>query len=154
MKTVTRFALFTLLFLIAQTSFAQEPVKMRTTKSALVVNGKWIMSSYDYDTGSGEYYFVVKGKPVVFDDYFKKSKDYISNSIYAQMITITYKGKKYERYGLPRILNFEDVKAVGKYNGMLVMAEPGIKAANPEVIYIPHTASMGTASFQPYQLKK
>lgn len=153
MKTIVRIAFAAFFLVAAVTGFAQSAVKMRTTSTPLVVNGKWMMSSYDYDSNTGEYYFVVKGKPVLFDDYFKKSKDYINNTIWVDMLTITYKGKEYSRYGLPRILNFDDVKAAGKYKGILVMAETGVKAATPEVIYIPHSASMGSASFQPYQLK-
>jgi hypothetical protein len=154
MKTIVRLAFAALFLFVASTGFAQPASKMRTTKTTLVVGGKWVMSSYDYDSNTGEYYFVVKGKPVLFDDYFKKNKDYINNTIWVDMLTITYKGKEYSRYGLPRILGFDDVKPVGTYKGILVMAEPGTKAATPEVIYIPHSASMGSASFQPYQLKK
>lgn len=149
---MARLTFVLLLVSAAFSSFAQS-AKMRSTPTPLVINGKWVMSSYDYDSETGEYYFVVKGKPVLFDDYFKKSKDYISNTIYAELTTITYKGKKYQRYGLPRVLALEDVKPAGKYKGLLVMAETGTKAATPEVIYIPHSASMGSASFQPYQLK-
>lgn len=70
------------------------------------------------------------------------------------MKTITYAGKSYEKYALPRILSLEDVAAIGKYKGLLVMAEEDSKERTPDIIWIPHCATMGAADFQAYQLKK
>ncbi|HUC83368.1 MAG TPA: hypothetical protein VMR70_20825 [Flavisolibacter sp.] len=147
--------LFALLFLLqAGNGIAQSAKQIRTVETPLVVKGKWIKSSYDYNTETGDYYFVEDGKRMSFDDYFAKSKDYLKNTIWVDMTTITYAGKKYEKYALPRVLGLDDVSPVGKYKDLLVMAEAGEKSAAPGVIWLPHSASMGTASFQAYQLKK
>ena len=144
-----------LLFLLQATKGAAQPPKqLRTMETPLVVKGKWIKSSYDYDSKTGDYYFVDNGERVDFDKYFAKSKDYLKNTIWIDLTTITYAGKSYEKYALPRVLRLDDVLPVGKYKDLLVMAEPNDKSAAPDVIWIPHSASMGTASFQAYQLKK
>lgn len=55
-----------LLFLVQMTNgYAQATKEMRTTKTPLVINGKWVQSSYDYDPETGEYYFVNDGKRVL-----------------------------------------------------------------------------------------
>lgn len=151
MKTIF---LLSFLFLLQVTKAdAQPPKQIRTVETPLVVKGKWVKSSYDYDTEAGEYYFVEDGKRVLFDDHFAKSKDYLNNTIWVDMKTITYSGKAYEKYALPRLLGLDDVTPIGKYKDLLVMAGKDEKKTTPDFIWIPHSASMGSASFQAYRLK-
>lgn len=58
-------------------------------------------------------------------------------------------GRSFEKYGQPRMLGRNEVKARTTYRGVLVFAEAGSKDPAPDVIYIPATAS---CIYQPYQI--
>jgi len=60
---------------------------------------------------------------------------------------VTLDGRRYVRYGLPRILRADQVSSAGAVNGVSVFAEPGA-GARPEVIYVPTRPG---CEFQPYQ---
>lgn len=62
--------------------------------------------------------------------------------------TITFRDKRYIKYGLPRLLMPGDVIPVGNFGDVAVTAEFG--TTTYEIIYIP-TARAG-CEFQPYQL--
>ena len=61
---------------------------------------------------------------------------------------VSFNGRRYVRYGLPRRLGTGDVKTVGTVHGVSVFAEPGADARRPEVIYVPTRPG---CEFQPYQ---
>ena len=63
---------------------------------------------------------------------------------------IQFNGRRYVKYGVPRVLNVGDVNNVGTYQGVAVFAEPSANAQMPEVIYLPVS---GRCEFQPYQLE-
>lgn len=60
---------------------------------------------------------------------------------------VTLGGRRYVRYGLPRILGTGEVRNAGDVHGVSVFAEPGA-GARPEVIYVPTRPG---CEFQPYQ---
>jgi len=61
---------------------------------------------------------------------------------------VMFKGRRYVKYGLPRILGISDVSNVGTVNDVSVFAEPSANVEHPEVIYVPVQPG---CEFQPYQ---
>ncbi|HEU4558940.1 MAG TPA: hypothetical protein VFS20_13865 [Longimicrobium sp.] len=62
---------------------------------------------------------------------------------------ITFRGRRYVRYALPRTLGPADVVPVGTYQGVTVFAEPGFEDARVfEVLFLPVTPD---CQFQAYQ---
>jgi len=57
-------------------------------------------------------------------------------------------GRRYVKYGLPRILGATDVSNAGTVHGVSVFAEPSAGAPRPAVIYVPTRPG---CEFQPYQ---
>jgi hypothetical protein len=62
---------------------------------------------------------------------------------------ITVNGRRYVRYGLPRVLGVNEVTRTAEYQGVSVFAEAGAQGT-PEVLYIPVRPG---CEFQPYQLE-
>jgi hypothetical protein len=60
---------------------------------------------------------------------------------------ITINGRRYVKYGLPRVLGVNEVTRVADYMGVPVFAETG-GSASSEVLYIPVRPG---CEFQPYQ---
>jgi hypothetical protein len=61
---------------------------------------------------------------------------------------VTFNGRRYVKYGLPRVLGTSDVSSAGTVNNVSAFAEPGANAQRPEVIYVPTRPG---CEFQPYQ---
>lgn len=57
-------------------------------------------------------------------------------------------GRRYQKYGYPRILSFADVRVAGEYDSVGVFAEAGTTGLT-EVVYLPTRG--GQCEFQPYQ---
>jgi hypothetical protein len=62
---------------------------------------------------------------------------------------ITVNGRRYVRYGLPRVLGVNEVTRSADYMGVPVFAEAGARGT-PEVLYVPVRPG---CEFQPYQLE-
>jgi hypothetical protein len=62
---------------------------------------------------------------------------------------IMVNGRRYVKYGLPRVLGVNEVTRVGEFQGVSVFAEAGSTTA-PEVVYVPVRTG---CEFQPYQLE-
>ncbi|HEY0015420.1 MAG TPA: outer membrane beta-barrel protein [Longimicrobium sp.] len=65
---------------------------------------------------------------------------------YIQGDRITLDGRRYVKFGLPRVLGVNDVARTGEYQGVPVFAEAG--TARPDVVYV---AIRPGCEFQPYQ---
>jgi hypothetical protein len=61
---------------------------------------------------------------------------------------VTFMGRRYIKYGLPRVLGTTDVHGVGTVQGVSVFAEHAANTEHPEVIYVPVRPG---CEFQPYQ---
>lgn len=61
---------------------------------------------------------------------------------------ITYKGKKYVKYGLERQIPVDAIEQTGTHSYTAVFTEKGVKDA--EVLYL--LADLPACSFQPYML--
>ena len=66
---------------------------------------------------------------------------------YRENATLTFGGRDYVKYGLPRVLGRTDVVWFAEHDGVAVAAEPG--ATEPEVVYVLVTPE--ECGFQPYQ---
>ncbi len=60
---------------------------------------------------------------------------------------VTVMGRRYVKYGLPRVLGVNEVTRVGEFQGVSVFAEAGA-TGTPEVLYVPVRPG---CEFQPYQ---
>lgn len=60
---------------------------------------------------------------------------------------VTFMGKRYVKYGLPRVLSTGDVRSGGEYQGVGVFMETSA-TGTPDVIYVPTRPG---CEFQPYQ---
>ena len=58
-------------------------------------------------------------------------------------------GRRYVKYGLPRVLGVNEVTRTGEFQGVNVFAEAGA-TGTPEVVYVPVRTG---CEFQPYQLE-
>jgi len=63
---------------------------------------------------------------------------------------VTFGGRRYVKYGLPRVLGATEVANVGSYQGVAVFAEGTADRMRPEVIYLPVRPG---CEFQPYQVE-
>ena len=59
---------------------------------------------------------------------------------------VTFRGKKYMKYGLPRVLYAGEVELVGPYKGGYFYAEKGVK--DYEILYL--LTRLDGCEFQPY----
>ena len=66
---------------------------------------------------------------------------------YLEGRSVRVEGREYVKYGLPRVLGFNEVVFFSEYDGVAFAAEPGVE--DPEVIYA-LVRSVG-CEFQPYQ---
>ena len=152
MHTSARLVLLLFALFAGMATKAQSP--LNSVPTALVVKGKWVKSNYFYDSGSGNYFFDDGKTKTEFDTYFKNSPDYMRGQPWARNETVAFGKKTYERYGLPRVLGYDDIKPAGKIGTVLVMVAADEKAKVPEQIWLPYEASMGVVSLQPFRLKK
>jgi hypothetical protein len=65
---------------------------------------------------------------------------------YIQGDRITVDGRRFVKFGLPRVLGVNDVARAGEYQGVPVFAQAG--TARPDVVYV---AIRPGCEFQPYQ---
>ncbi|HEX9938901.1 MAG TPA: outer membrane beta-barrel protein [Longimicrobium sp.] len=59
---------------------------------------------------------------------------------------ITVRGRRFVKFGMPRVLGVNDVVGAGEYQGIPLFADAG--AARPDVVYVPVRPG---CEFQPYQ---
>jgi hypothetical protein len=95
-----------------------------------------------YNTQNGD--TTVNGQPIpATTGYAAGATWYINNE------PITVNGRRYVRYGLPRVLGVNEVTRSADYMGVTVFSEAGAQGT-PEVLYIPVRPG---CEFQPYQLE-
>jgi hypothetical protein len=121
------------------------PVTTRDVRICVVENGALREVTATYNTATGD--TTVSGRPF--------ATAYPATSGYAAGMTwfinnepITVMGRRYVKYGLPRVLGVNEVARMGDYMGVPVFAEAGATGAT-EVIYLPVRPG---CEFQPYQL--
>jgi hypothetical protein len=99
---------------------------------------------YNTQTGDTTY----QGRP--FSQAFPATVGYAAGAAwYINNEPITVNGRRYVRYGLPRVLGVTEVSRIVDYQGVSVFAEMGAQGT-PEVLYVPVRPG---CEFQPYQLE-
>jgi hypothetical protein len=98
-----------------------------------------------YNTTRGDTTY--QGRP--FAQAFPATTGYAAGSTwYINNEPITVNGRRYVKYGLPRVLGVNEVTRVADVQGVTVFAEAGATGAT-EVIYVPVRPG---CEFQPYQV--
>lgn len=115
----------------------------------IVENGELKAVKVDYNPSTGEKTVVVSGVRKKLDDvYSLQGAGYAAGKAwFINNDKVSFKGKSYIKYGLPRVLGVTEVSKIGENDGISVFAEPGTEI--PEVIYLPVRRG---CEFQPYQL--
>jgi hypothetical protein len=115
---------------------------MREIRVCVVENGALREVTAMYNTQTGD--TTVNGQPIpATTGYAAGATWYINNE------PITVMGRRYVRYGLPRVLGVNEVARAADYQGVAVFAEAGAQGT-PEVLYVPVRPG---CEFQPYQLE-
>jgi hypothetical protein len=113
----------------------------------VVQNGQLTSVTVQYDPASNDTAY--NGQPVSVA--FPATTGYAgAETWFINTEPVTFNGRRYTKYGLPRILVTTDVTNVGTVNNVSVFAEPSANAQRPEVIYIPTRPG---CEFQPYQIE-
>ena len=85
-----------------------------------------------------------------FNEAFPATTGYAGGATwYINTEPIMVDGRRYVKYGLPRVLGVTEVTRVGEFQGVSVFAEAGA-TGTPEVLYVPVRTG---CEFQPYQLE-
>jgi hypothetical protein len=116
-------------------------VETRDIRVCVVDNGQLREVTARYNTRTGDTTYT--GTPPGTTGYAAGATWYINNE------PITVNGRRYVRYGLPRVLGVNEVTRTAEYQGVSVFAEAGAMGT-PEVLYVPVRAG---CEFQPYQLE-
>lgn len=133
-----------LLFFTSYNLFAQTKIT-----ECVLENGELKVIEVNYNPSNGDKTVLVKGQYKKLDEvYPSNGAGYAAGkSWFTNNERITFKGKSYEKYGLPRILGSKEVVKAGIYDGIGIYTEPGIDFV--EVVYLPVRRG---CEFQPYQL--
>lgn len=104
----------------------------------------------DYDRNTGDTTLMVNGSRKAFRQVYSSiGKEYAASTPwYINNETLVLRGKKFTKYGLPRVLGTTEVVRAGEYKGVGVYVEAGLDGV-PEVIYVPVRSG---CEFQPYQM--
>ena len=121
------------------------PVTTRDIRVCVVENGALRDVQATYNTATGD--TTVSGRPFAqaypgTAGYAAAMPWFINNEL------VTVNGRRYVKYGLPRVLGVSEVSRTGEYMGVPVFAEAGATGAT-EVLYLPVRPG---CEFQPYQL--
>lgn len=135
--------------LLVTTAFSQQLYKV---KECVIEKGVLKIVEVDYNPADGERTITVNGITKKFYDvYPQEGKEYASKAgWYINNEAVPYKGAKFVKYGLPRVLGSTEVVRSGEHGGVGIYTEAGLAAGQAEVIYIPVRSG---CEFQPYQRK-
>ncbi|HST61729.1 MAG TPA: hypothetical protein VLK84_23720 [Longimicrobium sp.] len=125
---------------------APSPGLQETHMPVCVVENGALRNAYaEYDTRSGD--TLVNGRP--FSEVYPATTGYAAGAPwYIDNEPITVNGRRFVKYGLPRILGVTEVTRTADYMGVPVFAEAGATTAT-EVVYVPVRPG---CEFQPYQI--
>ncbi|HYW13037.1 MAG TPA: hypothetical protein VE871_13850 [Longimicrobium sp.] len=121
------------------------PMTTRDIQVCVVQNGALSNVTAQYNTQSGDTTYQGRDFGMAFPaamGYAAGSTWFINNE------PIMVNGRRYVKYGLPRVLGVSEVARTGDYMGVPVFAEAGATGAT-EVLYLPVRPG---CEFQPYQL--
>ncbi|HEY0026127.1 MAG TPA: hypothetical protein VGB24_24770 [Longimicrobium sp.] len=114
---------------------------MRDVQVCVVENGMLRNVTVQYNTQTGDTTMNGQRFAPPMTGYAAGASWFINNEAVMVM------GRRYVKYGLPRVLGVNEVTRVGEYQGVSVFAETGA-TGTPEVLYVPVRSG---CEFQPYQ---
>ena len=118
-------------------------------KKCIIENGVLKEIEIDYDTKTGDYFVTTGGTNKLFDEAYPSSAAHYAAGAtwYINNEPIVLDGKKYVKYGLPRVLGVNEIAKHTDYKQVGVYVEAG-STGTPEIIYLPVRTG---CEFQPYQ---
>ncbi|HEY0037353.1 MAG TPA: hypothetical protein VGB66_11725, partial [Longimicrobium sp.] len=116
---------------------------MRDIQVCVVENGMLRNMTVQYNTQSGDTTMNGQRFAPSMTGYAAGASWFINNE------PVMVMGRRYVKYGLPRVLGVNEVTRVGEYQGVSVFAETGA-TGTPEVLYVPVRPG---CEFQPYQVE-
>jgi hypothetical protein len=114
---------------------------MRDVQVCVVENGMLRNMTVQYNTQTGDTTMNGQRFSPSMTGYAAGASWFINNE------PVMVMGRRYVKYGLPRVLGVNEVSRVGEFQGVSVFAETGA-TGTPEVLYVPVRAG---CEFQPYQ---
>lgn len=123
-----------------------QPDTTRELQVCVVQNGTLTQVTAMYDTRTGDTTFIHQGTAVGYPsaaEYASGVSWYINNEV------IAVNGRRYVKYGLPRVLGLNEITRTGVFQDVAVFAEAGASGV-AEVVYVPVRPG---CEFQPYQLQ-
>lgn len=105
-----------------------------TVMTACVVrDGAFTQAAFEYHPATGD--STVNGR--LFREVFPVTAEHARDAAwYVNHEPITFKGRRYVKYGLPRVLGSADVVPAGSYRGVAVFVETGENPDRPDIIYL------------------
>ncbi|HEY0065837.1 MAG TPA: hypothetical protein VGB46_00695 [Flavisolibacter sp.] len=137
------------LFLLSLASYTLSAQTQNQIQECIVEKGELKVIKADYNPTTGEKTIMVNGVRKKLDEvYTLEGAGYAAaKAWFINNEKITFLGKPYQKYGLPRVLGISEVKRLGENDGVSVFAEP--REGIPQVIYLPVRRG---CEFQPYIL--
>lgn len=107
-------------------------------------NGRMELQTVRYDVATGD--TTINGRQ--FHEAFPVTAEHAASAAwYASHEPITFAGRRFLKYGLPRLFSPGEVVPAGSYRGVTVFVETGVDPARPEVVYL---AVNPRCELQPY----
>jgi hypothetical protein len=98
---------------------------------------------------TGDTMAVMAGERRRFADAYPATTGYAGGAdFFVQDRPVTFRNRRYVRFGLTRIIPATDVRATGDFQGATLFAETGANMQNPDVLYV---LVRPGCEFQPYQ---
>ena len=104
-----------------------------------------------YDTRTGDTLVTVSTGPVYFHAVYPNDASYAeAHAWYFKNNALRHRGRRYRKYGLPRVLGISEIVRVASTVGTVpLFVEAGVTEL-PEVLYVPVRVG---CEFQPYQIE-
>ncbi|HUC83337.1 MAG TPA: hypothetical protein VMR70_20670 [Flavisolibacter sp.] len=138
-----------LLILAALISISITATAQTQVRQCIIENGTLKTVVADYDPATGVYSVMLNGTKKAFDDVYPPTGIHYAQtrSWFINNEKISFNGKKYIKYGLPRILGTTEIKKISEFDKIGVYVEQGL--TDNEVIYLPTRRG---CEFQPYRI--
>ncbi|HEX9935811.1 MAG TPA: hypothetical protein VGB15_01765 [Longimicrobium sp.] len=115
-----------------------------TISACVLRNGRMEVQTVRYDIATGD--STINGRQ--FHEAFPVTAEHAASARwYAGHEPITFAGRRFVKYGLPRLFSPDEVVSAGTYRGVTVFVETGVDPARPEVVYLAVTPR---CELQPY----
>lgn len=123
----------------------------RTISVCVLADGTLKDVSASYDTRTGDTLVTVSTGPVYFHAVYPNDASYAEgHAWYFKNNALRHSGRRYRKYGLPRVLGSSEVARATSTVGTVPLFVEAGTVGLPEVLYVPVRVG---CEFQPYQLE-